>query len=552
MKYTYLVFALSFVSLCSCTFLEKTKTAVKPNIIYIMSDDHTTQGFGVYGSRLASLNPTPTIDRIAKEGILFENAFCTNSICTPSRASIMTGQYGQVNGVKDLGGILAPDRQYLAHEMKKLGYNTAIVGKWHLKEAPEAFDYYNVLPGQGDYHNPTLYSNEETGEKREIRFEKGLTRTVNATTYEGHSSDVIMDKSLEWLAEKRDKTKPFFLMHHFKAPHDFFEHAERYNDYLKDVDIPEPASLWDNKNNGSIATRGYNDAMMDTIGSSVGHRNIIRNMGMHMKIDPSIPDPEYKRLAYQEYLKRYLRCVKGVDDNVKRLFDYLEKNNLMDNTIIIYTGDQGFMLGEHDYIDKRWMYEESMRMPFLVRYPKTIKAGTRTEAIINNTDFAPTIIELAGGKTPEYMQGSSFKEILETGKEPKEWQQDTYYRYWMHMAHKHSNPGHFGIRTKEYKLIFFYARDYKKRNNKAQKWANHPSSLSFVKTPVAWEFYDLKNDPKEMNNLYNDPNYASIILDLKERLKSKREELKEDDSIYPEIQESINKYWNDKSIAQIH
>ena len=543
------IFAFSFavLSLTSCAQKDKnsTKEQKRPNIIYIMSDDHTTQGFGVYGSRLASLNPTPTIDRIANEGILFENAFCTNSICTPSRASIMTGQYGQVNGVKDLGGILTPDRQYLAHEIKKLGYNTAIVGKWHLKEAPEAFDYYNVLPGQGDYHNPTLYSNENTGEKREIRFEKGLTRTVNATTYQGHSSDVIMDKSLEWLSEKRDKSKPFFLMNHFKAPHDFFEHAKRYNDYLADVEIPEPASLWDNKNNGSIATRGHNDSMMDTIGSSVGHRNIIRNMGMHMDIDPNIPDPEYKKLAYQEYLKRYLRCVKGVDDNVKRLFDYLEKEDLMDNTIIIYTGDQGFMLGEHDYIDKRWMYEESMRMPFLVRYPKTIKAGTRTNAIINNTDFAPTIIELAGGKTPEYMQGTSFKEILETGKEPEGWQQETYYRYWMHMAHKHSNPAHFGIRTKEYKLIFFYARDYKKRNNKAQKWAHHPSSLSFLETPVAWEFYDLKKDPKEMDNKYEDPSYAAIIKDLKSRLANIRTEVKEDDTEYPAIQKAIEEHWND-------
>jgi arylsulfatase A-like enzyme len=549
MKNYIIAFSIVVFGLTSCTQKSKGKSNLnetkKPNIIYIMADDHTTQGFGVYGSRLASLNPTPTIDRIGKEGIIFDNAFCTNSICTPSRASIMTGQYGQVNGVKDLGGILPVDRQYLAHEMKKLGYNTAIVGKWHLKDAPDAFDYYNVLPGQGDYHNPTLYSKENTGEKKNIRFEKGLTREVNATTYQGHSSDVITDKSLEWLDEKRDKSKPFFLMHHFKAPHDFFEHAKRYNDYLADTEIPEPASLWDNTGNGSIATRGYNDSMMDTIGSSVGHRNIIRNMGMHMNIDPKIPDPEYKKLAYQEYLKRYLRCVKGVDDNVKRLFDYLEKEELMDNTIIIYTGDQGFMLGEHDYIDKRWMYEESMRMPFLVRYPKMIEAGIRSNAIINNTDFAPTIIDLAGGKTPEYMQGSSFKEVLETGKEPKDWQQETYYRYWMHMAHKHSNPAHFGIRTKDYKLIFFYGRDYKKRNNKAQKWANHPSSLSFVETPVAWEFYDLKKDPKEMDNKYGNKAYTDIIKDLKVRLAKLRTKVKENDTEYTAIQKSIDEHWND-------
>ncbi|RKR13272.1 putative sulfatase [Maribacter vaceletii] len=515
----------------------------KPNILYIMSDDHTTQAIGAYGSRLAGLNPTPTIDRIAKEGVLLENAFCTNSICTPSRASIMTGQFGQVNGVVDLNGKLDPKNQYLPLEIKKQGYETAMVGKWHLKHAPESFDYYNVLPGQGDYHNPTLYSNEG-GEKKEIRFEEDLVREVNATTYDGHSSDVITDISLEWLKNKRDKSKPFLLMHQFKAPHDFFEYAPRYKDYLEDVEIPEPANMWYNGNNGSIATRGENNKLMDTIGSSIGHRNVIRNMGMHMGIDPNIPDPEYKRMAYQEYLKRYLRCVKGVDDNVKRIFDYLEAEGIMDNTIIIYTGDQGFMLGEHDYIDKRWMYEESQRMPFLVRYPKKIKAGSRTDAMINNTDFAPTMIDMAGGKVPDYMQGSSFKSILETQKEPEGWKQDTYYRYWMHMAHKHNNPAHFGIRTKDYKLIFYYGRDYKVRNNEAREWAHNPASMSDFVTPVAWEFYDLKKDPEEMDNRYGEEKYATIIKGLKTRLKELRKEVKEDDSKYPQIEKVVNEYWD--------
>ncbi len=535
----FLLCSIALLSLSSCE-QEKTK---QPNIIFIMSDDHTTQGIGAYGSRLAALNPTPTIDRLADEGMLFENAFCTNSICTPSRASIMTGQYGQVNGVVDLSGTLKPENQYLAIEMGNLGYQTAMIGKWHLKYAPEAFDYYNVLPGQGDYFNPTLYA-KEGGEKTEFKFEEGLIREVNATKYEGHSSDVITDLSLDWLKNKREKDKPFFLMHHFKAPHDFFEFAPRYSEYLEDTEIPEPASLWDNENNGSIGTKGINNGLMDTIGSSIGHRNVIRNMGMHMEIDPSIPDPEYKKLAYQEYLKRYLRCVKGVDDNVKRLFDYLEAEDLMDNTIIVYTGDQGFMLGEHDYIDKRWMYEESMRMPFLVRYPPAIKAGSKASAMINNTDFAPTLIGLAGGKTPEYMQGSSFKEVLETGKEPEGWQQETYYRYWMHMAHQHNNPAHFGLRTKDYKLIFFYGRDYVSRNTNAQAWAHNPASMSNFKTPPAWEFYDLRNDPNEMDNRYGDEEYAEIIKELKVRLKDKREEVGEVDSQFPEIEEVVDDYWN--------
>jgi len=239
------------------------------------------------------------------------------------------------------------------------------------------------LPGQGKYFNPDF----------RIRGEGAWTE--NVIQKEGHSSDVITDITLDWLEHKWDRSKPFFLMHHFNAPHDMFEFAPRYADYLEDVEIPEPTSMYYNANNGSIATRGENDELIPDIGSSIGHRNIIRNMGMHMDIDQEIPDPEYTHLAYQEYLKRYLRCVKGLDDNVKRLFDFLENQGLMDNTIIIYTGDQGFMLGEHDYIDKRWMYEESLRMPFLVRYPGTIKAGTKTDAIINNTDFAPTIIELA-------------------------------------------------------------------------------------------------------------------------------------------------------------
>ncbi|TXE13100.1 sulfatase [Seonamhaeicola algicola] len=533
------------IVLASVLFSCKNETIIeKPNIIYIMADDHTSQAIGAYGKRLASLNPTPTIDRLATEGILLENVFCTNSICTPSRASILTGQYGQVNGVVDLSGALSADKQYLPIEVKKQGYQTAMVGKWHLKHAPEAFDYYNVLPGQGDYFNPTLYS-RDGGTKTKIRFEADLVREVNATKYQGHSSDVITDISLDWLKNKRDKTKPFFLMHHFKAPHDFFEYAPRYETYLKDHVIPEPSSMWYNANNGSIATRGINNSLTDTIGSSIGHRNVIRNMGMHMNIDPNIPDPKYKELAYQEYLKRYLRCVKGVDDNVKRLLDYLEEEGLLDNTIIMYTGDQGFMLGEHDYIDKRWMYEESQRMPFLVRYPKTIKAGSRSNAIINNTDFAPTIIDMAGGKTPDYMQGASFKSILETTQEPKGWKQDTYYRYWMHMAHKHNNPAHFGIRTKDYKLIFFYGRDYLvNRDSGEQKWAHNPESMSDFVTPVAWEFYDLNKDPNEMDNRYDDPQYASIITNLKSRLKKLREEVKENDAQYPQIQQVIDESWN--------
>ncbi len=548
-----LVIVLLFVLICSCDKRgnQETKTQ-KPNIIYVMSDDHTSQAFGIYKSRLASLNPTPTLDKIANEGMIFDNCFVTNSICTPSRATIITGQYSQANGVLDLEGHIEPERQYLPQEMKKLGYETAIIGKWHLEREPASFDHYTVLPGQGKYHNPSFITQ---GDK---------PWPENTIETKGHSSDMITDISLDWIKNKRDENKPFFLMHHFKAPHDDFEFAPRYKDYLEDTHIPEPASLYDNGNNGSVATRGINDSLIHDIGSSVSKRNTIRGMWMRLwsgeyteisnpQFDPSkrikegMSDREFTHETYQEYLKRYLRCVKGVDDNMARLVQFLKDEGLYDNTIIVYTGDQGFMLGEHDYIDKRWMYEESLRMPFFVRYPKSIKAGSRTNAIINNSDFAPTLIEMAGGKTPEYMQGNSFKTILETGEEPENWQQSSYYRYWMHMAHAHANPAHFGIRTKKYKLIFFYGKYWVDTDDPKAEWNTKSWGNRFTyHTPVAWEFYDLENDPKEMNNLYTDPAYKDIIANLKDQLVEKRKELNEEDNEnFPHIQEVINKHWND-------
>ncbi|HAA88480.1 MAG TPA: acetylglucosamine-6-sulfatase, partial [Verrucomicrobiales bacterium] len=439
--------------------------AKRPNIIFIMSDDHTSQAIGAYGSRLAKLNPTPTLDQLAKEGMLFENAFCSNAICAPSRATILTGQYAHTCGVHDLRGSIEPGRQYLAKEMKKAGYQTAMIGKWHLKKEPADFDYYCVLPGQGKYHDPEF----------RIRGQKKWPK--NLIKFDGmHSSDAITDQTLKWLKEGLDGSKPFFLMHHYKAPHDYFEHAHRYNEYLADVEIPKPENLHNSHpaKFGSIATRGYQDELIPHVGTSIGNRNPRRSYAKDLprkfpqdypaEYDPSkLSDKEVKDMAYNVYLRKYLRCVKGVDDNLERLFAYLKKTGLMDNTVIIYTGDQGFMLGEHDYQDKRWMYEESMRMPFLIRYPATIKAGSRTDAVVGNVDFAPTILDFAGVKKPSYMQGRSFKSICETGKEPKDWPNEAYYRYWMHMAH-HDNPGHVGIRTKRYKLIYFYGADYQGNN----------------------------------------------------------------------------------------
>ncbi|PWJ37945.1 sulfatase family protein [Sediminitomix flava] len=499
----------------------------KPNILFIMSDDHTAQAIGAYGSRLSKLNPTPTIDKLANEGVLFENAFCTNSICTPSRATIMTGQYSQSNGVLDLNGRLPEEQQYLPQAMKAAGYETAMIGKWHLKEEPAAYDHYEVLPVQGKYFDPVF----------RVRGQKEWPKNTNK--YTGHSSDVITNLSLKWLDEGRDKSKPFFLMHHFKAPHDFFEFAPRYKDYLENTQIPEPSSLYDNQNNGSIATRGAEDSLMYKIGSSISKRNIARNMGQDLDIDQSLDGKAYTSASYQEYLKRYLRCVKGVDDNIQRIMDYLEKEGELDNTIIIYTGDQGMMLGEHDYQDKRWMYEESMRMPFIVYYPAKLKKGIRTDAIINNTDYAPTMIDLAEGTIPSQMQGKSFVDILETGQEPEDWRKSTYYRYWMHMAHKHANPAHFGVRTKKHKLIFFYAKHYDPDNH-LKDWGQD----YHFEGPVGWELYDLEKDPLEMNNVYNDPAYESVQAELKQEIIRLRKQYKEEDVAYPAIQEVIEKYWN--------
>ncbi|WP_298319431.1 sulfatase [uncultured Aquimarina sp.] len=539
--------------------IELAEIPKKPNILFIMSDDHTSQAFGIYKSRLANLNPTPNLDKLAKEGIIFDNCFVNNSICTPSRAAILTGQHSQANGVLDLEGVLPMNKQYLPIEIKKLGYQTALIGKWHLTAKPN-FDYYNILTHahqQGTYFNPWL---TETG----MNFSLWQDEDYEGKQYKGHSTDIITDLTLDWLSEKRDPKKPFMLMYHLKAPHDSFEFAPRYKDYLRDIFIPEPESLYDNKKNGSVATRGKNDSLIHLIGSSVSKRNTIRNYveilweDRWMKnsnpefdkskyVNNNMTNRELTSATYQEYIKRYLRCVKGIDDNVARVIKFLKENDLYDNTIIVYTGDQGFMLGEHDYIDKRWMYEESMRMPFFVRYPESIKPNTRTDAIINNTDFAPTLIEMAGGIVPKKMQGHSFKKILETGKEPENWQQSTYYRYWMHMAHQHANPAHFGIRTKTHKLIFYYGKYWVDTDNPDAKWNKDSWGNDFTNhTPVAWELYDLEKDPKEMNNVYHNPSYKDIITELKTELKKKRVQLNEDDgNKYPHIQKIIDKHWND-------
>ncbi len=500
----------------------------RPNVLFIMSDDHAAHGVSAYGSRFAEIAPTPTIDRLAKEGAIFKNAFCTNAICSPSRACVLTGQYNHTNGSFDLSGRVPPGKQTLAIEFGKAGYDTAMIGKWHLKEEPADFNFYSVLAGQGSYFDPEF----------RIRGEKPWTK--NTVQYRGkHSTDVITDITLKWLKKTWNQEKPFFLMHHYKAPHDYFENAERYESYLADIDLPEPETLWTKGSQwGSLATRGANDELLPHIGTSVGGRNPRRNYLQDLpplfprefptNFDPkNHSEKENTKLAYNAYVKKFLRCVKGIDDNLARLFAHLEMTGQLDNTLIIYTGDQGFMLGEHDFQDKRWMYEESQRMPLLVRYPAKIKAGTVIESCVENVDYGPTMLDFAGLAIPSTMQGKSFKAHLETGKEPAGWKQTAYYRYWMHMVH-HDNPAHVGIRTKTHKLIYYYACNYD----------------GGYQTPPGWELYDLVNDPKETKNLYHDPTQKELVAKLKQQLAETRKRVGDDGSHFPEAERVLQEFWD--------
>ncbi len=528
----------------------------RPNVIYIMSDDHGVQGIGAYGSRFASLNPSPNIDKLAAEGVLFTNVFCTNSISTPSRATILTGQYSHVNGAYDLYSRLGSEDHHLLREVSEAGYATAVVGKWHLTDAPGFVDYFAVLPGQGRYMNP-LIQVSEGGRSELVSFDSTMSLKVNVIETKGHSSDVLTDLSIEWLDKKRDKSKPFFLCHHFKAPHDFFEYAPRYAHYMEDEFMPEPDNLYDQPGEhfGSVATRGVDDSLVGSIGSTISpqpakKKRSLADIYVNKRKVPrevdgrALSDREKTHLTYQLYVKEYMRCIKGVDDNLGRLVEYLKANGLYDNTIIVYTSDQGMILGEHNFIDKRWMYEESIRMPLIVRDPRAKSAaGQRCAWLINNSDYAPTLLDLIGVDTPDYMQGASFKGGVEGGKQPKDWRTGTYYRYWMHMAHKHNNPAHFGIRTERYKLIFFYGTDYTDLFA-GRKVQDKGGNRFWGDTPVAWELYDLQKDPNEMVNQYSNPKYADVVKRLKVQLSELRKEVGEDDSRHPEIKKIIDENYN--------
>ncbi len=444
----------------------------QPNILYIMADDHASHAISAYGSKI---NRTPNIDRIAAGGMRFDNCFCTNSICTPSRAAIITGQYAHITGVKTLSDKLDGSRQNVAKLLRGAGYQTAIVGKWHLENDPTGFDYWNILPGQGVYHNPTFI---DMGEKKK---------------HQGYCTDLIADFSLDWL-KKRDAKKPFFLMCHHKAPHREWSPDAKHAKMYEDLNIPEPFNLLDHYENRSRAAA---NATLK-VGENMNKTDLKRDIPSNLKGD------ELRRWAYQYYIKDYLRCIASLDDNVGRLLDYLDASGLAKNTMVIYTSDQGFFLGDHGYFDKRFMYEESLRMPFLVRHPGRVKPGSVNRDMVLNVDFAPMWLDYAGVKTPSDMQGASFGPLME-GRTPKDWRTSMYYRYWMHLAH-HGVPAHYGVRTRQHKLIYYYGQPL--------------GSAGAINKPTdpEWELFDLVKDPHEMNNVYNDPSYAGVVKQLKAEL----------------------------------
>jgi arylsulfatase A-like enzyme len=458
----------------------ESKAMKRPNIIFIMSDDHATQAVSAYGSKI---NKTPNIDRIAKSGAQLNSAFCTNSICAPSRASILTGTYNHVNKVRTIWEDLDNTRPTFVSDLKQAGYKTALFGKWHLghgeKADPKSFDRWEVLPGQGDYIDPQFITPE--GE----------------VVHKGYVTNIITDLALDWLDGLKGD-EPFCLLVHHKAPHLPWVSDEKHKVLYVDEDVPEPDTLHEDL---SDRPDGVKNARM----------NIYRHMPKSVVklktggIAPEMTQLEGQSWGYQLYIKDYLRCVASIDDNTGRILDYLDEKGLTEDTLIVYTSDQGFFLGEHSWFDKRYMYDESVRMPLLISYPRAIEAGTIIDDIVTNVDFAQTLCDFAQAEVHDGVQGRTFRSLLE--KKPTEnWPTSMYYRYWEHDDPFHAACAHYGIRTHDYKLICYYSDGM---GLEATGGANYP---------IEWELFDLKKDPGEMTNRYFDPEYLEIREDLKIQL----------------------------------
>ncbi|GJM63422.1 sulfatase [Persicobacter diffluens] len=475
----------------------KEKNKDRPNVVFIMSDDHANRAISAYGSKI---NTTPNIDRIADEGAIFQQNFVGNSICSPSRATLFTGKHSHKNGIMKNNSFWNGNQTLLPKEFKKAGYQTALVGKWHLRGLPgNEFDYFKILRGaghQGFYYNPDFLTKGDKDVKQ-----------VN-----GYVTDLVVDEALRWLEEDKKEENPFMLFVKFKAPHvprlPHFRYLERY---VNDT-IPEPDNLFDDYQNREIyaskANMKISPAKINKPYGQCDHDKNIYFQRMtdeehrkwhdlrkeedeaYQKVFRNLGPKEKKAYAYQRFMKDYLRCVDGIDDNIGRLLDYLDQEGLSENTIVVYCGDQSYFLGEHGFAEKRFMYEEAMQQPMVMRWPKGIKAKTSVESLTQNIDIAPTLLDLANIKVPKDMQGASWKPLL-AGKTPADWRTSLYYHYYDHG--KHGVPRHEGVRTERYKLVSFY-------------------------TDGKYELYDLDKDPMEMYSVYNDPKYKEVVAEMKTEL----------------------------------
>ena len=482
----------------------------QPNILWIYSDDHSHNAISAYGSHLTTLAPTPNIDRIAEQGVVFRNSFVANSICGPSRAGVLTGKHSHINGFRSNGDQFDGSQQTFPKLLQKAGYQTAVIGKWHLGTTPQGFDYWEVLPGQGHYYNPDFITAD--GTRRE----------------EGYVTDLITDKGLAWL-KNRDKDRPFMLMLQHKAPHREWSPALRHLHLFDDVTFPEPPTLFDD-----YTGRGSAAGMSDMTIAKTMHPGDLKindvvefedktHWGYEatkVRMERMTPDqykawwaaygPKNKKLVeaklegkdlvrwkYQRYIKDYLRCIRAVDESTGRVLDYLEKSGLAENTVVMYSSDQSFYLGEHGWFDKRFMYEESLRTPLLASWPGVTK-GTETEAMIQNIDMAQTFLEIAGAPDPGDMQGRSLVPLLR-GEEPEDWRTSIYYHYHQDPSTVHHVQPHYGVRNERYKLIHFYEID-------------------------EWEFYDLKNDPQELTSQFANPEYADQVKAMEQELRRLRKQ----------------------------
>lgn len=477
----------------------------KPNILFIFTDDHAYQAVGSYNSWLKDYCPTPHIDSLARDGMLFEQCYVTNSICGPMRAAIQTGKYSHANGFLVNGNQFDGTQQTFPKLLRKAGYATAVVGKWHLGThmAPQGYDYSEVLIGQGPYYNPRMRLDKDGDGKHD-----------EIIKHVGYTTDIITDRALNWMKNKRDKEKPFMLMYQHKAPHRNWQPGPKYLNKYDDVTLPEPATLFDDYKGRTLAayqqdmtiaeTMNHGDLKLHTPNNLTPPQRKIWETAYNPKNQDfrkaNLQGKDLVRWKYQRYVKDYLRCIASVDDGVGQMLAYLKDAGLEKDTLVIYCSDQGFYLGEHGWFDKRWMYEESLRTPMLVRWPGVVKPGSRNADIVSPIDFAGTFCEVAGIDSPKDLHGRSMVSLLQ-GKTPKDWRQSFYYHYYEYPG-SHYVRRHYGVADGRYKLIHFYEKDV-----------------------AQWELFDLKSDPSEMKSVYGTAKYMETQNRLVRQLAIHRQEL---------------------------